>query len=191
LPIGLGGRVPEKEELVKTRLPVVLSATALLVALLGSTPLGHAFVSAVPPLATHAKTADFAKNAGAVNGIKASKRPRAGRLVPLGSGGKFPASVGVAGPKGDTGATGPSGPAGLSQYEVVTGAEVMLNPDATAARQQDCPTGKVPLGGGFNAASSVTITESLPLGNGWNVRGAADALGGSFNVYVVCARVAP
>jgi hypothetical protein len=105
---------------VKQRLPLALSATALAVALFGSTPLGHAVVSAVPPFATHAKTADYAKNAGAVNGIKASKRPRVGWLLPLGKSGKFPASVGVAGPagpqgpKGDQGAKGEAGPKGAS-----------------------------------------------------------------------------
>jgi Collagen triple helix repeat (20 copies) len=97
---------------VRRRLPVVLAATALTVALFGSTPVGHAVASAVPPFATHAKTAD---NAGAVNGIKASKTPHAGRLLPLGQDGKFPASVaigGPAGPQGPKGDQGPAGPAG-------------------------------------------------------------------------------
>ena len=35
----------------------------------------------------------FARNAGAVNGIKASRTPRPGRLVPLGRNAKLPASV--------------------------------------------------------------------------------------------------
>ena len=101
--------------MIRERLALVLSATALAVALFGSTPLGQAVVSAVPPFAKHAKTAGYAKNAGAVNGLKASKRPRAGWLVALGKDGKFPASVGQvgpAGPKGDTGNPGPAGPKG-------------------------------------------------------------------------------
>lgn len=77
------------------RLPIALSATALVVALFGSTPAGHAVASKVPPFAKHAKTADYATKAGSVNGIKASKEPRAGQLVPLGTDGRFPASVGV------------------------------------------------------------------------------------------------
>jgi len=103
---------------MKQRLPVVLSALALTIALFGSTPVGHAVASAVPPFATHAKTADYATNAGAVNGIKASKQPRAGLLVPLGTNGKFPPSVGAVGPagpqgpKGETGEPGAQGPAG-------------------------------------------------------------------------------
>ncbi|MBN1529552.1 MAG: hypothetical protein JW895_10860 [Thermoleophilaceae bacterium] len=44
-------------------------------------------------VAARAKLADTAKNARAVNGIRASRRPRPGMLVPLGRGGRFPASV--------------------------------------------------------------------------------------------------
>jgi hypothetical protein len=71
----------------RQRLPIALSAAALVVAVLGSTPLGEAARSTV------GKVVPFAKNAGAVNGIKASKRPTAGRLLPLGPEGTLPASV--------------------------------------------------------------------------------------------------
>jgi hypothetical protein len=104
----------------RRRLPIVLSATALAVAVFGSTPVGHAVGHVVPPFATHAKTADRAMNAGAVNGIKASAKPRPGFLLPLGQDGRFPASVGVAGPpgpqgpKGDPGPPGPPGPKGAA-----------------------------------------------------------------------------
>ena len=68
----------------------------------------------------------FARNAGAVNGIKASRTPKPGRLVPLGRNAKLPAAVlplrrgergepgrpGPAGPQGPVGAQGPAGPAG-------------------------------------------------------------------------------
>ena len=73
---------------MKQRLPLVLSATALLVALLGFTPLGEAARNAVP----------FALNSGAVNGIKASRFAKPGYLVALNRHGKFPASVGQVGP---------------------------------------------------------------------------------------------
>ena len=64
--------------------------------------------------------AAFAANAGAVNGIKASRTPKAGRLVPLGRNAKLPASVvpsrrgarGLTGPPGSVGPQGPAGPAG-------------------------------------------------------------------------------
>lgn len=103
---------------MKQGVPVVLSATALAVALLGSTTPGQAVAQAVSPLAKRAQKADYARNAGSVNGIRASKTPRAGQLLPLGRDGKFPASVarggpaGPQGPKGDRGEPGPRGPVG-------------------------------------------------------------------------------
>jgi hypothetical protein len=93
----------------RQRLPVVLSAAALVIAVLGGTPLGHAARQGV------ARVALYAKNAGKVGGIAASKKPKPGKLVPLGKNGKFPASVlpgGVRGPAGPEGARGPAGPAG-------------------------------------------------------------------------------
>jgi hypothetical protein len=108
---------------LRRRLPIALAVTALVVAVLGSTGVGHAVGSAVTPFAQHAKRADYATNAAAVNGIKASKTPRAGALLPLGNDGKFPASVGLGGPagspgpkgdKGEQGAPGPAGPRGAT-----------------------------------------------------------------------------
>jgi Collagen triple helix repeat (20 copies) len=101
---------------VKQRLPLVLSAVALVVAVLGATSIGQAagrtVLAAIPPLAKHANTANTAKNALAVNGIHASRTRRAGYLIPLGLNGKFPPSVGAIGPRGPRGLRGPAGPAG-------------------------------------------------------------------------------
>lgn len=90
------------------KLPVVLSAAALAVAVLGSTPLSTAAGGAV-------RKALFARNADKVDGIHASRAPRAGRLLPLGKNGRFPISVlprGLAGQTGPPGPRGPVGPAG-------------------------------------------------------------------------------
>ena len=84
---------------------VGLVLAALAVAALGATPLGQAASRVV-------KVALFAKNAGAVNGIKASRQPKAGRLLPLGANGAFPAGVVPAGERGPAGPAGPQGPAG-------------------------------------------------------------------------------
>jgi Collagen triple helix repeat (20 copies) len=100
---------------VNRTIPLVL--TLLVFALLAGGPLGRAAGRTV---------ASFAKNAGAVNGIKASRKPAPGRLLPLGRNGKFPASVvpvirgargadgsqGARGPEGARGAAGPPGAAG-------------------------------------------------------------------------------
>ena len=100
------------------RIVVVLGGAALLLALLAASPAGGAARRSI---------AAFARNAGAVNGIRASRTPKPGRLVPLGKNAKLPSSVvptargtrglagqqgpvGPAGPEGPEGATGPAGP---------------------------------------------------------------------------------
>jgi hypothetical protein len=135
------------------RLALLLSFSAAVIAVFGSTSLGHAAVATIVP---HAK---FADDAGALNGIKASRTPAGGELIPLGMNGRFPSSVGVAGPpgpKGDAGATGPTGPtgqagstgpAGISGYEIVS-ASTPLNSDASNVATANCPTGKKAIGGG-------------------------------------------
>jgi hypothetical protein len=93
----------------RQRLPVVLSAAALLVAALCATSPGIAALQGT------VRVALFAKNAAKVGGIGASKKPKAGKLLPLGKNGKFPASVvpgAVKGPPGAEGARGPAGPVG-------------------------------------------------------------------------------
>jgi hypothetical protein len=84
-----------------------------------------ALVFAVAPVADAAtravKRALFASNAGKVNGLRASKTPKPGRLLALDAKGRFPASVlpasaqgpaGPQGPKGDQGAKGDKGEKG-------------------------------------------------------------------------------
>jgi hypothetical protein len=85
------------------RIPIVLSSIALLLALFGTTGLGQAARDAIPLLA---------KDASEVGGIKVSKTPKAGELLPLGKNKKFPASVVPQGPQGLQGIPGPAGPAG-------------------------------------------------------------------------------
>jgi hypothetical protein len=92
----------------RRHLPVVLSAAALVVALSATSPGLAALQGSV-------RVALFAKNAAKVGGIGASKKPKAGKLLPLGKNGKFPASVLpgiVKGPPGAEGARGPAGPVG-------------------------------------------------------------------------------
>ena len=91
---------------MRSRLPLGVAAAALVVAVLGTTPLSRAAITAAVPLAKRAYLADTAKNAIRVGNIKASRTPTAGMLVPLGTNGKFPPSVGAAGPAGQEGAKG-------------------------------------------------------------------------------------
>jgi len=95
------------------RLIAVLAGAALLVAVLAASPAGGAARRSI---------AAFAQNAGAVNGIKASRTPKPGRLVPLGKNAKLPSSVvptargarGLQGPAGPPGPVGPQGPQGAA-----------------------------------------------------------------------------
>jgi hypothetical protein len=107
---------------MRRRVPIALGLVALLVGVLGFTPLGEAAANAV-------RVAFYAKNAGKVNGISASRKRKPGQLIALNKNGKFPASVipdsaigieiegpqgppGPQGPKGDAGPQGPKGDAG-------------------------------------------------------------------------------
>ena len=62
-----------------------------------------------------AKRADFAANAGKLNGHKSSLNPTRGQIPVVGADGKLPASIGAVGPQGDQ---GPAGPAGAGGYQI-------------------------------------------------------------------------
>jgi len=113
----LGG--VREDVIMQQRLPVVLSVTALAVALLGTTPLGRAAHELTRVIPAFAKKAGYASNAGAVDGFRASKTARAGYLVPLGADGKFPVSVGQVGPAGPVGPPGPAGVSGAEAWALV------------------------------------------------------------------------
>jgi hypothetical protein len=92
---------------------IIVSGAALLLVLLAASPAGGAARRSI---------AAFAHNAGAVNGIKASRTPKPGRLVPLGKNAKLPSSVvptvrgarGLPGPQGQPGPAGAQGPRGAT-----------------------------------------------------------------------------
>jgi hypothetical protein len=87
----------------RDKLPIALSSAALVVALLGATPLGHA-------------AADAADGSLALMGIQAKKKPLRGPRGPRGFRG--PAGPrgpqGLQGPQGAQGPQGPGGPPGPS-----------------------------------------------------------------------------
>jgi hypothetical protein len=111
---------------MKNRLPLALSVTALVVAVLGSTPIGQAGGRALAKAIPFAQRAGFATRAGTANNAKALGGHKPSAFALLTKNGKLPASVltgvpgaggaagaaGPAGPPGPKGATGPQGPAG-------------------------------------------------------------------------------
>jgi hypothetical protein len=97
---------------------VALSTASFLVSVSGVTP------------ADAARAVARALNADKVGGIGASRTPKAGKLVPLGSDARFPAAVlpptargprGSVGPKGDQGLIGAAGPPGVAVVRVARG----------------------------------------------------------------------
>jgi hypothetical protein len=179
-------------------LPTVLSATALVVAVFGATPVGQAARDVIPA---------FARNAGKVDGIDASRAPRAGYLLALGKNKKFPASVigvgpaGPAGPKGDKGDkgdTGAQGPVGVSGRVMVLKSS-LSNSSSTRAVLAQCPAGKSVIGGGALVSNLATggpaVAGSRPEGtDGWYAfafETGAYAGNWDLSAYAICATVAP
>jgi hypothetical protein len=120
---------------MRQRLPLVFSATALVVAVFGVTPLGQAagnLIGKAVPVAL------FAKNAGKLNGHTSSVAPKAEQIPVLGPDGKLPASIGAVGPKGDQGLPGQSA---TKLWAVVhtdgTTASLVRGSGATAVIQTD------------------------------------------------------
>ncbi len=144
---------------MRRRLPIALGFAALVVAVLGFTSLGAAGTALRG--ATPVKVALFAKNAGMVNGISASKTPKGGHLVPLKRNGKLPDSVipigievegpqGPAGPQGEKGAKGDTGPAGPQGLPGPSGSQGPQGPEGPAG-----PPG--PPGPGLSGLIVVTV----------------------------------
>ena len=140
----------------QNRLPIALSAAALVVAVLGVTPLGQVAADAVKIV----PKAMFANNAAKVDGLSASRAPKAGQLVALGRDGKFPGSViprsiavvvdqegprgpaGAQGPEGKQGQAGATGPAGAKGDKGDAGPQGFQGaPGATGAVGPQGPAG--------------------------------------------------
>jgi Collagen triple helix repeat (20 copies) len=106
---------------MRPRIPIVLSATALVVALMGMTPLGEA--------ASEQIRATFAQNAGKLRGFAPSKAAKKNTVVVRGANGKIgraslpPGPRGPRGRRGPTGSTGPAGAVGATGAPGTPGAK--------------------------------------------------------------------
>jgi hypothetical protein len=172
----------------------VLSACALAVAVLGTTPLGHAAgraLSSIPPFARKAGYATVAGNSLLLNGHRAAASGAGGTIPVLDAHGKLPASIGAVGPQGAQGPAGAAGPAGaqgppgpvdtseLLGRTITVGASNTLHQEI-AYRYVLCPSGYEAVGGGAwaddNGHADTLIYGSAPTdGNGVPV---ADGHGG-------------
>jgi hypothetical protein len=181
---------------MKDRLPLVLSATALLVALLGSTPLGQAARSTIAQVVPRAKSADYAVNAGKLNGHRSATKPKAGQIPVLGANGKLPASIGAVGPAGPAGAAGAQGPPGATGYQQVARQFAVTGTNAEVSI--DCPSGKSVLAGGYQIrpedGNSLRVYESRPTTpSTWRfqIRNSTQERRDGQYVYAICASVTP
>jgi hypothetical protein len=174
---------------MRQRLPTVLSVTALVVAVFGSTPLGTAARNIVLPRGS-VGTVQLRDNA--VTGAKVKNFTLVAADFKRGQVPRGP--VGPAGPAGPAGAAGPQGPAGVLGLQNVftTGAA-----SSTATRQltAGCPAGKKAIGGGAtvlpaNTAGVAITAEYFADENTWVARAreiTATGVNWSLNAVVVCA----
>jgi hypothetical protein len=179
---------------MRAKLPLVLSATALVVAVLGTTPLAAiAQNAAFPP--NSVGTAQLKRNAVgpaklAPNAVRSAHVLNGSLLADDFRPGQIPQ-----GPKGDR---GEQGPPGLSDYQIVS-VEYDVRGTNGVTAEAVCPDGKRVLGGGIFAAHGATsgpyVYRSLPnaAGTGWITSVASfpntGMPGRSITAYAVCARV--
>lgn len=111
---------PQRRSTTGQRAPIVLSSVALVVAVLGATPLGQAAGDRISNAVPFAKSAGFAKvsgNAAKLNGRRSTLSGAPGTIPVVGMDGRLPAGLGAVGPRGpqgERGLQGPAGPAGAS-----------------------------------------------------------------------------
>jgi hypothetical protein len=185
---------------MRERLPIVLSVSALVVAVLGSTAVGEAARDVLVPrnsvgtaqLRNGAVTFPKIKN-GAITSAKVANFSllaadfRRGQL-PRGP-------QGPAGPQGPTGAQGPTGTSGL-QAVYATGPASSSTTRSLAAA---CPSGKTALGGGATILPADTTDVAITSGyltnpTTWTATAREldpIAASWSLNTVVICATVTP
>ena len=177
-----------------------VAVTALAVAVLGATPLGHAASGLIIPknsvgsaqLKTGAVTAAKIKN-----GTLTAAKFKAGQ-IPAGAQGPK-GDAGAQGPAGAQGASGPQGPKGDAGLPGLSGLQIVqaTTADDTFDKFQNatCPAGTRVIAGGARATPtdySIAI-QSWPddAGQSWNARGRNPNPGAwGMTVYAVCASVA-
>ena len=178
------------------KIPTILSATALAVAVFGSTPLGQAAGRLIIPTSS-VGAAQLKQNA------VTSKKVKDGTLMAVDfKGGQIPAGAqgakgdkGETGTKGDTGAKGDKGdigPAGITGYVVTSDAISPIAPGVVGSAIAVCPAGKKVLGGGATSAKETVLFQWLGtqstnayFAKAKNLGAATDYL----HVWAVCANI--
>jgi hypothetical protein len=173
---------------MKPRVPIILSIAALVVAVLGSTPLGEAAAEQLAPR-NSVGTAQLRANAV----VSAKVRNRSLLAIDFRRG-QLPA--GPAGPQGPVGPAGQAGAPGLSGRQIAA-ATSANNSSSFKTVSVACPAGKQMLGGGAAitpAGTSVPVALTSSYFNGTAWVGSAretSTFSGSWivNVIAICATV--
>jgi Collagen triple helix repeat (20 copies) len=85
----------------------------------------------------------------------------AGPVGPVGPTG-LTGPTGATGPQGPAGPTGPAGTDGVSGYEMVNDGLQQVGPLGTQQFIENCPSGKVAVGGGVDSGGDMTINSDAP-----------------------------
>lgn len=181
------------------RLPLVLSITAIVIAVLGTTSVGQAVVNALPT--NSVGTAQLKNKAVSnakigANAVTTDKVKNGSLLKADFKAGQLP--TGATGPAGPAGPAGAAGAVGISDYEIVSGASASGSGTVQGANVS-CPAGKKAIGGGattsVGAVGGPMIQRSRPFdnGGGWEATGvesAAYAGNWTTTAWAICAKVA-
>jgi len=145
---------------------MVFSITALVVAVLGVTPLGEAAWSQVLPR-NSVGTLQLKRNAVtssklAPNTVRTKQVVNSSLLAEDFKSGQLPAGPnGEKGDKGDKGDRGPTGPVGISGYEIVQASATVNANSVLVSLQATCPAGKKVLGGATGGAPGFFFNSSV------------------------------
>ncbi len=187
---------------MRNRLPMIVSIAALLVAVLGVTPLGEAAYNAVVPR-NSVGTLQLKRNAVkaakiAPNAIRAGHVLDGSLLTADFKAGQIPQGPkGDKGDKGDKGAVGQPGVSGLERVTATnTGGASSTSPKTVSAV---CPTGKKILGGGAfvnvtDTTAPIALRRSNPVGEGWVAHAFESSSTSdvwSLSVALICASTSP
>ena len=187
----------------RSKVSIVISVSALAVAVFGATPLARAAAEMVVPkssvgtkqLKKAAVTSLKVKDGSLLAAdFKAGQLP-AGPQGPKGDTGPAGAK-GAQGPQGPQGAqgaqglAGPQGPPGISGYQQLSSVGT-VSAGETAEKTVSCPTGKKPLGGGvWTDEPYVRTIFAFPTLTGWSAQVQnSGQVAKQFSVHVVCANV--
>ena len=183
---------------MQNRLPIALSLTALVVALLGSTPLGHAAASAVKTGVDKASRSTHERST-VLRGPRGPRGKR-GRRGPVGPRGPI-GPIGLTGARGPTGATGEDGlpgadglPGPVDVVQIV--GSVQNPPGEQTLVVAGCPEDMKVIGGGVYAtgdfAAQQSVNATSPSADGTNWFGYVDNRGSTsqpISAIALCAHV--